>query len=353
MCSKARIACWITLGRNFCSRLALDTMPSAFDAPFSEVLPVVDAGGEALLTCSRTRYRSYSLLARRRNSRTMTRRMTTMHEPANMPWEVMCQVLERKPSRQGVSISDRKFLYCTVCTKKLGRRKNGRNVLTHSSEGPLTGVNGIPVPQHLSPQTSQSFNTQCQASRLRPRDEPTEILQELPPPMLMPPMLLPEAVAMAAAPVAVLDIISIPPVELDGISIFMLRCQWVIRQLMQIGYECFVSLKKRFRTLELSERNSSGLRNAEVAVKSFHVDISCGRPHFVVELGMSRLWGCCAHLSKFSLLGDDGNPNAAIAISNSCGIQSVFISRLSSLCKVMTYEPRAVRSYQYRESCAV
>lgn len=117
-----------------------------------------------------------------------------------------------------------KFLYCTVCTKKLGRRKNGRNVLTHSSEGPLTGVNGIPIPQHLFSQISRSVDTQCQASRLRPRDEPTEILQELPPPILMPPMLFPEAVAIAAAPVPVLDAISIPPVELDAIFIFML-CQ--------------------------------------------------------------------------------------------------------------------------------
>ena len=46
--------------------------------------------------CARMK-RSYSLPARRRNSRVMTRRMTPMQDPANMPLLVMCHELDRKP----------------------------------------------------------------------------------------------------------------------------------------------------------------------------------------------------------------------------------------------------------------
>lgn len=44
-----------------------------------------------------TMYRSYSLPTRRRNSRDTTRRMTPMHDPANMPLEVICHEDEMKP----------------------------------------------------------------------------------------------------------------------------------------------------------------------------------------------------------------------------------------------------------------
>lgn len=44
-----------------------------------------------------TTYRSYSRPIRRTNSRNMTSRMTPMHEPANIPVEVILQVDEMKP----------------------------------------------------------------------------------------------------------------------------------------------------------------------------------------------------------------------------------------------------------------
>lgn len=40
---------------------------------------------------------SYSRAMRRKNSRAMTRQMTPMQEPANMPRDLMCQLLARKP----------------------------------------------------------------------------------------------------------------------------------------------------------------------------------------------------------------------------------------------------------------
>lgn len=47
--------------------------------------------------CWRRMRRSYSLPRRRRNSRDMTRRMTPMQQPANMPLDVTCHDLAMKP----------------------------------------------------------------------------------------------------------------------------------------------------------------------------------------------------------------------------------------------------------------
>ena len=59
----------------------------------------------------RIRYPSYSRWRRRRNSRLITRKITPMHEPANIPLEVICHELEMKPfSKHG-----QKFAGFRVC----------------------------------------------------------------------------------------------------------------------------------------------------------------------------------------------------------------------------------------------
>lgn len=58
----------------------------------------IDPDRYILLRRARRRIKaSYSLPTRRRNSRHKTRQMVPMQDPANMPCEVMCQELERKP----------------------------------------------------------------------------------------------------------------------------------------------------------------------------------------------------------------------------------------------------------------
>lgn len=61
-------------------------------------LPVVE--GERNLARNRALFTinaSYSRPTRRRNSRISTRQITPIHEPANIPREVMCHDLVRKP----------------------------------------------------------------------------------------------------------------------------------------------------------------------------------------------------------------------------------------------------------------
>lgn len=69
-------------------------------APTPAPLPVVEADGERNLARNLALFTinaSYSLPTRRRNSRISTRQITPIHEPANIPREVMCHDSARKP----------------------------------------------------------------------------------------------------------------------------------------------------------------------------------------------------------------------------------------------------------------
>lgn len=117
MCSSARTDCWIRVGRKRIVNVdGITTFVVVsgeqqfvlFSSEFGVVVVVAnfvavvdsfcdDGGMMFCLNCCRM-YRSYSLDRRRRNSRHMTRRMTPIQEPANMPWEVMRHDLEMKPA---------------------------------------------------------------------------------------------------------------------------------------------------------------------------------------------------------------------------------------------------------------
>src|SRR5690349_4795544 len=78
---------------------AAELVAGALEVPLSEdAEEAVPPTGVSAFACCATMKRSYSLPARRRNSRRMTRRITPIHEPANMPLEVMRHELEMKPS---------------------------------------------------------------------------------------------------------------------------------------------------------------------------------------------------------------------------------------------------------------
>lgn len=93
MWMSARTACCRTLGRNGGTTFAaIAAAEPEGPLPWSSALAELGETAPALAYCSLwalMRYLSYSLVARRRASRTMTRRMTPMQEPANMPLEVI------------------------------------------------------------------------------------------------------------------------------------------------------------------------------------------------------------------------------------------------------------------------
>ena len=71
--------------------LLLLALPFVCDLEVREERPALGS----LVVCRWIR-RSYSRCRRRKNSRRSTRPMTPMHEPTNMPLEVMCHVVDRK-----------------------------------------------------------------------------------------------------------------------------------------------------------------------------------------------------------------------------------------------------------------
>lgn len=114
ICMRARISCSTRVGRTGTSAAGqLGAFPAEGCADEEAFVPVATssaseaaAGVEgwdctvrywALRRARRRMKASYSRPTRRRNSRQITRRMTPMQEPANMPLEVMCHCLERKP----------------------------------------------------------------------------------------------------------------------------------------------------------------------------------------------------------------------------------------------------------------
>lgn len=71
----------------------------------------------------------------------MTRQMTPMHEPANMPWDVLCQLLLRKP----VWVNDRFIVWVG---RNNGRPKTRKTTQNSFEDVELTRINRVPVPQH-------------------------------------------------------------------------------------------------------------------------------------------------------------------------------------------------------------
>lgn len=111
ICNKARTICSMRVGR---TRIDLEEAAGGYVALAAAVdfcvpdASVLSDEDEAAGFCAGVRYRaricarwtikaSYSRAMRRKNSRAMTRQMTPMQEPANMPRDLMCQLLERKP----------------------------------------------------------------------------------------------------------------------------------------------------------------------------------------------------------------------------------------------------------------
>lgn len=105
VCNSALIACCRMLGLNLA--LAPPSIPDAVLSVVSGCLlvaaPFEDEAEEDMfvfetrvLLCSMTMKRSYSFAARRRNSRRTTRRMTPIHEPANMALDLTCHEDEMK-----------------------------------------------------------------------------------------------------------------------------------------------------------------------------------------------------------------------------------------------------------------
>lgn len=75
-------------------------LPSPLTMPLSDDGDGTCSGGVrhwAFIWARWTMKASYSRATRRRNSRMMTRQMTPMQEPANMPRDRMCQLLATKP----------------------------------------------------------------------------------------------------------------------------------------------------------------------------------------------------------------------------------------------------------------
>lgn len=137
ICNKARTICSMRVGR---TRIDLDDAAGGhaavdFCVPDASALSDED---EAAGFCAGARYwaricarwtikASYSRAMRRRNSRTMTRQMTPMQEPANIPRDLMCQLLARKP----VSSVSLFWLY------SMGLYRMSEN---------RTGIDSVPVP---------------------------------------------------------------------------------------------------------------------------------------------------------------------------------------------------------------
>lgn len=108
VCRRARVICCKAVGRKCISVTFFGQLS------FSEPLAVTKG---VRVACSRLypceRKRSYSFAKRRKNSRSITSRMTPMQEPANIPRDVICHDLARKPFPMTLTASSyvtRRFL---------------------------------------------------------------------------------------------------------------------------------------------------------------------------------------------------------------------------------------------------